>query len=619
MKMKRKAALFLAAVLTLTACSQETGLNQEDKVLVTLRAYQEGAPGTRTLLLDGGTQVYWEANEAIKVFFQGAGSRFVSQNSEATPVASFTGYFAGIVGAQEGAGSQNSIWGLYPYREDAVSDGVSVTTVLPAEQVGREDNFAPDTHITLAKADGLDLAFYNVGGGLRFSLSQEGIRRVELSGNQDEPLAGTVKLAFEDGIPVIREMMNRATVLSLTAPDGEAFKTGVWYYLEALPCTLSKGFTMTFHKESGSAQRVSSEAVSIRRGCFGSLPKADEGLVFPGETPVPQAIDLGLGVLWSSWNLGAAAPEGYGEHYAWGETKPKTDYDWSTYLWCKGTENTLTKYCFSSGSGYEGYTDTRTVLEPEDDAASVNLGGTWRMPTREEWNQLSNSTFCEWTYTSLNGVNGFLITSKKTGYEGNSIFLPAASLRQGTNPPDFSLGYGNYWSSTASSTHANDAYQVDFKPSGINWTRGQARSMGFSVRPVCERADNGEDYQWVTLSEELLGNTRLGDDLYHLLDNKFYLKKMRIDTNISSGMYYIMVSFRSDANPDFSAVWSQYRKTYLDCIYSQNGEIIQEYGVNISDHIIEFDLSALADQTYLEGYQPNVKLSGIQAYVKKNQ
>lgn len=473
--------------LVMSACKEGSG----DQLLcgepVTLWASQEAASGTRTQIQDGGTQVYWEPQDAIKVFFLGTGSRFVSQNTENTLVASFTGYFTGVVGAQEGEVSQNKIWGLYPYREDAVSDGISITTTLPAGQVGREGSFAPETHITLAQADGLDLAFFNVCGGIRFSLSQEGIRRVTFSGNQNEPLAGRIKMGFVEGLPVVQEVLGKETVLSLTAPDNGSFKTGVWYYLDALPCSLSKGFTMTLHKEHSFAERISSESVAIRRGVFGSLARADEGLVFQESTPEPQAIDLGLSVLWASCNLGAGAPEEYGNYYAWGETSPKTYYDWSTYQWCMGTNNTLTKYCFRSSSGYNGFTDTRTVLEPDDDAAHVNLGGAWRMPTREEWSQLSNSNNCNWTYITQNGVRGFLITSKRSGYEGNSIFLPAAGCCSGDSFPDSSSENGNYWSASSSGTNARDALQVDFKPGGINWTGGQARCLGFSVRPVCEK------------------------------------------------------------------------------------------------------------------------------------
>ena len=85
-------------------------------------------------------------------------------------------------------------------------------------------------------------------------------------------------------------------------------------------------------------------------------------------------VDLGLpsGTLWATCNVGANAPEEYGDYFAWGETAPKDYYDWSTYKWCKGSYNTMTKYCTNSSYGYNGFTDGKTELDPEDDAAWFN-------------------------------------------------------------------------------------------------------------------------------------------------------------------------------------------------------------------------------------------------------
>ena len=100
----------------------------------------------------------------------------------------------------------------------------------------------------------------------------------------------------------------------------------------------------------------------------------------------PEAIDLGLpsGLKWASFNLGASKPEEYGDYFAWGETTPKDEYNWDTYAWCMGASNTITKYCTKSNYGYNRFTDGKTVLDQEDDAAHVNLGGNWRMPTDAE-------------------------------------------------------------------------------------------------------------------------------------------------------------------------------------------------------------------------------------------
>ena len=103
--------------------------------------------------------------------------------------------------------------------------------------------------------------------------------------------------------------------------------------------------------------------------------------------PVTGAVDLGLSVKWASFNVGATAPEEYGDYFAWGETESKTDYSWSSYKWCNGDYNKLTKYCLGDQSYYwngEGTPDGKTVLDPEDDPAITNWGGTWRTPTDAE-------------------------------------------------------------------------------------------------------------------------------------------------------------------------------------------------------------------------------------------
>ena len=193
---------------------------------------------------------------------------------------------------------------------------------------------------------------------------------------------------------------------------------------------------------------------------------------------VPEAVDMGLSVKWASFNLGASAPEEFGDYYAWGETVPKDDYTWETYKWCMGTDNTMTNYCSNSEYGYNGYTDTKTVLDLEDDAAHVNLGGSWRMPTDAEWEELINN--CTWTWTTQNGVYGRVVTAPN----GNSIFLPAAGYRFDTDPDLDSVGtYGYYSSSSINKGFPYCAWNVGFY-SGNVYMGNSYRCCGESVRPV---------------------------------------------------------------------------------------------------------------------------------------
>jgi hypothetical protein len=195
-------------------------------------------------------------------------------------------------------------------------------------------------------------------------------------------------------------------------------------------------------------------------------------------------VDLGLpsGTLWATCNIGADNPEDYGDYFAWGETQPKSTYNWSTYQYCNGNYNTLTKYCNNSSYGYNGFTDNLTILLPEDDAATVNWGSDWRMPTEEEWQELYNNTTCTWT--TQNGVNGRLFTAAN----GNNLFLPAAGYRW--NDELYGAGSsGRYWSSALSTDYPSDAWYLYFNSGSCDMHDG-IRFNGFTVRPVRSSRQN---------------------------------------------------------------------------------------------------------------------------------
>ena len=189
-------------------------------------------------------------------------------------------------------------------------------------------------------------------------------------------------------------------------------------------------------------------------------------------------VDLGLpsGLLWAICNVGAETPVEYGDYFAWGETTTKDSYNWSTYQHCNGSNNTLTKYCNNASYGYNGFTDDLTTPLPEDDAATANWGDDWRMPTKEEWQELRNNTTCTWT--QQNGVNGRLFTASN----GNSLFLPAAGYRYWGNP--YSAGSsGYYWSSSLKTDGPDYAWLFNFDSSS-NRMNDYQRLRGLSVRLV---------------------------------------------------------------------------------------------------------------------------------------
>ncbi len=222
-----------------------------------------------------------------------------------------------------------------------------------------------------------------------------------------------------------------------------------------------------------------------------------------------EAIDLGLSVKWAPWNLGASQPSDYGEYFAWGEVVPKKDkagnylsYGWDTYKWMadgKSESTCITKYQASDkayAAIWYDYAKTftgdgKTILESSDDAATANLGGKWRMPTQAELKELSNGDNCEWTWTdnyNESGHSGYVVKSKKAGYEEAVLFLPAAGGRWDSNLGDEG-SYGYYWSSELSPWRSDYAGVLYFDSGDRNAVYSYARCYGFSVRAVCPPAE----------------------------------------------------------------------------------------------------------------------------------
>lgn len=166
--------------------------------------------------------------------------------------------------------------------------------------------------------------------------------------------------------------------------------------------------------------------------------------------PQPQTdsnwVDLGLpsGLLWATCNIGATFPTDYGEYFAWGEIAPKHVYSADNYRYCNGSLYNLTKYCFRADWGDNGFTDTLTILEPCDDAATAILGNGARIPTKEDWQELIDNTTGEWVVTDSTYYFGYW---QFTAPNGNTLCLPAAGEKTANGIP-YGIDFcGYYWSS----------------------------------------------------------------------------------------------------------------------------------------------------------------------------
>ena len=192
-------------------------------------------------------------------------------------------------------------------------------------------------------------------------------------------------------------------------------------------------------------------------------------------------IDLGLpsGLLWAEANVGAETAADDGNYYAWGETETKTSFgSWKTYKLGESS-TTLTKY---------NSKDKKTVLESEEDVASVKWSSRCRIPTQAEFAELFDTTNCTWTWTSMTNssnvtVSGYKVKSKKNG---KSIFIPASGCYQSNSSLINHNSVGFYWSSTLNSDDTARAYYSRLYESGyVNNGKG-SRLWGLTVRPVAQ-------------------------------------------------------------------------------------------------------------------------------------
>lgn len=197
-----------------------------------------------------------------------------------------------------------------------------------------------------------------------------------------------------------------------------------------------------------------------------------------------EGVDLELpsGTIWSTYNIGANNPEDVGDFFAWGETEPKESFSKNNYKWFdiyeidkKVSYRYTNKYFW--GDSLRGLNDSLTVLLPKDDAASVNWGSIWRMPTMEEWGELESC--CDWEWTSINGKEGY----KVSGQNGKWIFFPVTGCYQSTGM--INKNEGCYWTSSIEDDFEL-AYIGNFWKDAIilNWSSSFYRSNGAVIRPV---------------------------------------------------------------------------------------------------------------------------------------
>lgn len=282
----RYSVIVCASVLSF-ACTKHNEMIMDvepEGVEITITATREGlGPETRTVRKSDGS-VEWCPLDEISVFYSGgaaAGSKFTSQNTEQAAVAEFRGRLDGISAGGENFTDGKYLYGVYPYSPDnTLNDGIA-TISLPTHQIAEEGTFADGLFPTIARAQGVNLAFYNICGGVKFTVSRNDITSISFKGNNDEKLAGKAKVAFDSSeIPyVLDEEVASKNEIIVYAPAGGTFKAGKEYFIVAYPAELSAGFTMTFRtSDMKEGVYVRDSAVEISRSLFGVLENVDQNI-----------------------------------------------------------------------------------------------------------------------------------------------------------------------------------------------------------------------------------------------------------------------------------------------------------------------------------------------------
>ena len=309
--------VFNLAFLALLLVSCQSKLQETDGFVVApdIIAEAEAQPGTRTLISvdnEGEGTIYWTPGDEINLFYGTTSTHYTSQNAENATTAVFR--TTDIIGSTESAST--NIWGLYPYNANAVCTGSAVTTTLQTSQSGVPGTFDDDLYISLAHSSTNNLRFFNVCGGIKFSLTRNDINAITFRGNNNEDLAGDISLSFVDGLPKAT-VVNGQKEITLTPKGGGTFAKDVNYYIIALPGTLSQGFTMTFRTSGGTVGTFQyDDAVTLKRSIFSRKAEIDtyatfahaySKVVFFGNsiTRCPPV----SGYWWGYWGEAATRPE----------------------------------------------------------------------------------------------------------------------------------------------------------------------------------------------------------------------------------------------------------------------------------------------------------------------
>lgn len=326
---------YLIPLALLAGCTAETLVTEEsgEGDLMTLVADLGEEDGTRTVRQADG-KVFWSPGDEIAVFTKaGNPARFTSSETQSKQRVNFQGK------VDDKPTSAGYLYAIYPYDPSTTFDGSAFHASVPAQQTAVEDSFDPKAFISGGSSRTQSVSFKHLGGGVKFSVVEEGITAVTLYGVNEEPLAGQVTFTIgSDGVPTLKSVPAPEAFVTLTAPDGGTFEPGKYYHIATLPASLPDGFTLLFEREDGRiASRTVSKAVEIQRTHFLKLTEADSGLAFT---------DVEFELLTPSVNLSAKGQDFVIRVRSYEEPHFDLYADWITFVKSKGDRRVGADYVF---------------------------------------------------------------------------------------------------------------------------------------------------------------------------------------------------------------------------------------------------------------------------------
>ena len=452
-KLTTFAMALLMGMMMLVSCNKD----KDNKDQAVFHATIESRTQDRTYLdpVDGQGQIKWKAGDQIRIYNgNGESAVFTLQSGANTTNGTFT--YANEFDMVP------PFTAVYPHTATMNDEDMVVFEVPAVQNITETGTFANGVNPMLAYGTDDNLYFQNLCGGLGVRLYGDAhVSSITVMGIEGEKLNGQFEVDGEDtelatspygdGGNNLVTLTCDVTLTDEVSAFYAVLPVGVLYH--GVIVEIYDGETLV-----GQIPFPESHAAQVVRNTIKSFQPVE---VTVGGGDEHEYVDLGLpsGLLWATCNVGANAPEEYGDYFSWGETQPKDSYLSDSYT----------------------YSDNPTVLPSDHDAATANWGNCWRMPTKEEYEELYNNTTVTWT--QQNGVNGRLFTAAN----GNSLFLPAAGYRWDGELDDAG-DWGLYWSSspyTDDPNYPGNAWDFCFNSAYCSMSFS-SRYLGFPVRPVRE-------------------------------------------------------------------------------------------------------------------------------------